>query len=209
MAQHNRREIFAIFGAAGMGKTRYTQNKMRGWTRAIICEGGFSDEDEYLGVKVDNWTQLENYLEDHIDSLFRVRYAPSAVEFPLICEWAAVVGSCHVIVEEADRYLNSKVIDPSFLELVNRGRHFGAHGSGVSLVAISSNPFDFPIAFRRQITRAVIFNTAEPNDVEWLSKLFGSGEREWAEKCAKLPPGEYVEWVRGVGCKMGKVEDFA
>jgi hypothetical protein len=204
MTQKNQRDVLCIFGAAGMGKTRYVQRRMNEWTRAIIVEGGFSGENEYPGVKVETWRDFEGYLESHIDSLFRLRFVPSVPEFSLVCDWAGIVGSCALIIDEADRFLSNRVLEPEFIELVNRGRHFGAiAGRGVSLVCISANPFDFPIAFRRQITKAIIFNTAEPNDVEWLAKLFGSGQREWAEKCALLQPGEYVEWVRGEGCKMG------
>jgi hypothetical protein len=204
MTQKNQRDVLCIFGAAGMGKTRYVQRRMNEWTRAIIVEGGFSGENEYPGVKVETWRDFEDYLESHIDSLFRLRFVPSVPEFSLVCDWAGIVGSCALIIDEADRFLSNRVLEPEFIELVNRGRHFGdIAGRGVSLVCISANPFDFPIAFRRQITKAIIFNTAEPNDVEWLSKLFGSGQREWAEKCALLKPGEFVEWVRGEGCKMG------
>jgi hypothetical protein len=196
--------IVTLMTYKGVRYTVMSQKQFNEWTRAIIVEGGFSGENEYPGVKVETWRDFEGYLESHIDSLFRLRFVPSVPEFSLVCDWAGIVGSCALIIDEADRFLSNRVLEPEFIELVNRGRHFGAiAGRGVSLVCISANPFDFPIAFRRQITKAIIFNTAEPNDVEWLAKLFGSGQREWAEKCALLKPGEYVEWVRGEGCKMG------
>lgn len=187
-----------------MGKTRYVQSRVPEWTRAIFVEGGFESETEFPGVKAECLRDLMDYLEDNQDGIFRVRYVPTGEEFPIVCDMAAAVGSCALVIDEADRFLRNRNLEPEFLELINRGRHFGhIDGQGVSLVCISANPFDFPIDFRRQITTAVIFNTAEPNDVEWLAKLFGATQREWAEKCSRLQPGQFVLWERGKGCTEG------
>lgn len=195
--QSNKREVLCVFGANGQGKTRWIQAHVKTWTRAIILDGGFKDEREFPGVKVHTFRDLEDVLERRAVGPFRVRYtARDRAEFAMVCEWARELGGLALVVDEADRYLSGGLIEPEFLELVNRGRHFGV-GEGVHIVAASANPFDFPIAFRRQITRAVIFNTSEPNDVDWLAKLVG---RDWAEKAPLLKVGEFIEWTRGAGC---------
>jgi hypothetical protein len=178
---------------------------MRDWTRAIILEAGFKDEAEFPGVKVATFRELEDFLELRAEGPFRVRYVPeSAEEFELICEWAEVLGGVQIIVEEAHRFMGGQVpTSANLLRLLKMGRHFGGRGEGVTIIAVSDNPFDFPIAFRRQVTKALVFNTAEPNDVKWLAELIG---REWAERAPLLKVGQFIEWTRGVGCAEKTLE---
>lgn len=200
VAQQNDRDVIAVLGGNGQGKTRWLQAHVKGWTRAIIIEGGFKDEEEFPGVKVETLEDFEDYMSA-VGPLrpFRVRFTPTQEEFWIICDWAKAAGSLTLLVEEAHRYIKKWMpLDAGFLDLINMGRHYGELGEGVSLVVVSTAPADFPIEFRRQITRAVVFSTTEPSDIKWLGDFMGS---EWAEKAARLPPGRFIEWERGVGCK--------
>jgi hypothetical protein len=205
MAQISRRDVVCVFGLAGSGKTRWARWYVRQQRRAIILEAGFAGENEYPGVKVPDFWSFHEYMNKNKDGVFRVRYAATPAEFPLVCEWAAVAGSLSLVVEEADRYLQQGCIPAEFLELTFRGRHFG-DSDGVSIVVISLDPMKMPIDIRRQATRMVIFNTVEPGDVEWLSKVIG---KDWAEKCKALPAGRGLEWVKGGdGCREFTLEEI-
>lgn len=200
MAQSNKRAVLSIYGLAGSGKTRYARKYLDEFTRAIIIDGGF-DEDDFPGDRVWTFAEFHEYMLAHHDRIFRVRFNPTASEFALVCLWVKEAGDCLFLIDECDRFLQQGRIPEEFLDLVARGRHYGAH-RGVSMVIISQNPMQIPIDVRRQSTSMIIFNTAEPADLDWLKKVVGD---EWAARAPMLPEGHFLEWVKGEGTKEGQL----
>lgn len=195
MAQNNRRDVIGVFGAGGSGKTRFLQWYVAQHSRVIILEAGFSDEREFPGIRVNDFWEFDAYMEKNVDSIFRVRFPAPKEVFPEVCAWARAAGGCLLLIDEADRYLTNTAVCDEFIDLIKRGRHYGRAGWGVSMVFAADNPFDFPISFRRQVLKWLVFNTAEPNDTEWLAKLIG---KEAALRAPDLEMGHALEKVRGV-----------
>lgn len=203
MAQANSRSVQSIFGLNGSGKTITARRIVEGSARAVIVDGGFQEED-FPGVRVGDYWEFHAYMKANVDGLFRVRFCPTRAEFPFVCRWVREVGDCLFVVDEADRFLKLGDIDPEFMDLVMRGRHYGAT-AGVSLVIIAQNPMQVPIDVRRCSTSIIAFNNAEPADVEWLEKMVG---KDWAPVFPMLKPGHYVEWVKAVGAQRGVLPGF-
>ncbi len=198
MSNHNNRAVLGVFGLAGSGKTRYSRKYLEEFPRAIIIEGGFPGEREYPGRKVETLAEFNDFMLAHHEGLFQVRYVPAPEEFRWVCSWAREAGDCLLLIDEADRYLQTGKIAPEFMDLVARSRHYGKY-MGVPLVVIAQNPMQIPIDVRRQSTSLIVFNTAEPADKEWLGKMMG---KEWEEKAPLLQPGEFIDWTKGQGATV-------
>ncbi len=204
MSQKNERYLHCIFGPVGYGKTRYNRRYLAKFSRAIIVEGDFPDEpDQYPGILLPDLSTFDDYMMKNMNGLFRARIAARPEDFPFICEWAKVAGDCALFVDEADRYLIPGRVDPAFMDLVARGRHYG-RWQGVSLSVVTQNPMQIPIDVRRQATHMIIFNQAEPADKEWLGKLIG---KEWEEKCPLLQKFEFIEWEKGKGAVIKNLSE--
>lgn len=203
MAQTNSRAVRAIFGLNGSGKTITARRMVEEVGRAMIVDGGFA-EDDFPGIRMGSFWEFHDYMKRNADGLFRVRFCPTRAEFPYVCRWAKEAGDCLLVVDEADRYLRLGDLDPEFMDLVMRGRHYGAN-AGVSLVIVAQNPMQVPIDVRRCSTSIIAFNNAEPADVEWLGKMMG---RDMEPVFPMLKPGQYVEWVKAEGAHLGYLPGF-
>lgn len=195
--QSNEREIRGIIGLAGSGKSTLARALLKNRQRAIVLENGFTDETEFPGARAATLHDLVQHVAARVDRMFWVRYAAALDEFADVCHLARVAGALTLVIDEADRFLYMRDLPPEWIDLVQRGRHYG-DGEGVSIMAITSDPMKIPIDLRRQFTVLDIFNTAEPADKKWLADLIGW---EVAEKAAALKPGKYLEWVKGEGCE--------
>jgi len=193
VAQANNRQVYSVFGLAGSGKNLWTRRHLDGKTRVVIVDGGFTDEEDFDGIRVETFAEFHAYMKAHVDGLFRVRFCPlSITEFDFVCRWVREAGDLILVVDEADRFLAQAKIPESFQHLVARGRHWG-----VDMVLIASNPMQIHIDVRRQSTSMIIFNTTEPADLDWLRKIVGD---EWGDKVPQLQPLHGIEWVKGAGC---------
>lgn len=167
-----------------------------------MLTAGFEREEYATAAKVADWWELADYVEARRGGWFQVQYPATPAEFPLVCRLAGALGSCALVIEEADRYLKPWERVAEFEELVARGRHFG-EGEGVSLIVMARRPAELPISFRADCDRLVMFHNSEPSDVDWLAKKIG---KENALRVAALPRGEVglcrgLEWRAGVeGC---------
>jgi len=193
MAQSNKRTVRIIYGIAGSGKTRYTSRFIRSFARSIIIDGGFTNEQDFPGVRIEKYWDLHQFLKENADRVFRVRFCPTTAEFPLVCQWAKILGDLCLVIDEADRFLPPGRVPEEFKDLTARGRHYGEY-AGVSIALITQNPKQIPIEVRSQSTHMVIFNTAEPAHVDWLRKCIG---KEAALRCQQLPEFHFVEWIKG------------
>lgn len=203
MSQRNSRRVIAVYGLSGSGKTRYASALARRAGRAIIVDGGFSGESDFPGHRANTFWEFHEFMKRNRSKMFRVRFCPTVEEFALVCDWARVAGDLTLIIDEADRFLIQSRIPEEFLDLAARSRHYGVY-EGVSLVVLGQNPMQIPIDVRRMSTEMIIFNTAEPADVDWLRKQIGD---EWAARCPTLAPEWYLEWKKGVGCSLKKLNE--
>lgn len=203
MAQSNTRKVHSVFGLNGSGKTLYTSRYISGAARVVIVDGGFRNEEDFRGIRMNSFWEFHDYMKRNARGLFRVRFCPTREEFPLVCAWVREVGDCFLVVDEADRFLRAGDLDEEFMDLVMRGRHY--HNEGVSLVVVAQNPMQVPIDVRRASTSIVAFNNAEPSDVEWLEKMMG---KEWGPKFPMLKPGHYIEWVKAEGARELILPEF-
>lgn len=192
MAQANNRKVWSVFGLAGSGKNLWTRRYLQGRSRVIIVDGGFSDEEDFEGIRLETFAEFHAYMLQNHTGLFRVRFCPTVKEFPFVCRWVREAGDCVFVVDEADRFISQSHVPEEFNELNARGRHWG-----VDMVVISQNPMQIHINVRRQSTGMIVFNTAEPADVEWFKKMVGD---EWGEKVPMLQPLHGIEWIKGQGC---------
>lgn len=173
-----------------------------GLRRVIILTAGFEKQEYATAARVASLLELVDYTTERRAGWFQVQYPAPPEEFELVCELAATLGACALVLEEGHRYLPKHLSlatsRPKFARLVAEGRHFG-EGEGVSLIVMTRWPAELPIEFRADCDRFVIFQVSEPEYVKWLAAKIG---REDADRAALLPCGELgrcegLEWRAG------------
>lgn len=190
--QANKRKVWSAWGMAGSGKTVWARRMVERYTRVVIVDGGFTDEEDFPGIRALTYWEFHAYMLKNIDGLFRVRFSPTREEFPLVCRMVREAGDCLFVVDESDRYNAGGKVDKELMELIARGRHWG-----IDMLFVAGTPMQIHIDIRNQSTHLIIFNTSEPAYVEWIAKVIGT---EWAAKVPQLPPLHGIEYVKGAGC---------
>lgn len=191
MAQTNKRKVWSAFGMAGSGKTVWARRLVESYSRVVIVDGGFTDEEDFPGIRCQTFWEFHAYMLKNIDGLFRVRFCPTREEFPLVCRMVREAGDCLFVVDESDRFNAGGKVDRELVELIARGRHWGIH-----MLFIGATLVNIHIDIRNQSTHLIIFNTMEPAYLDWIGQVCG---KEVALKAPMLKPLHGIEWVRCEG----------
>src|SRR5258708_23403747 len=135
------RNVDLIFGPTGSGKTYEADQVIKEYPRVLIADAAFG---EFDSMEFTDSEALINYLE-HIGAFpkgrisrggtpssvpFRVSYTPMPNERDWFFELALELGTCLLVLEEADRF-DDTLEYPHYSETIIRGRH-----DGVSILAM-------------------------------------------------------------------------
>lgn len=186
----SQRRVLIVVGQTGSGKSFLARTYLKSKTRVLIADADFREYGarEFTPPGGAGFDAMLEYLKAHAGAggFFRVSYTPSQEEFPLVCEIARHIGPVDFVIEECDRFPDPQWC-PDYEEIIARGRHWG-----VSITALSRNPFAIPVSLRREANRIIAFRQQEPRDLDWLSDVIG---REAAAQLPKLGPHEFIEWT--------------
>lgn len=167
-----------VLGKTGSGKTTLAKELLNRHRRVLVIDTAH----EYPGT-------VSYAFDDLVDSLnlcgadsFILTLRP---EDPLDVEYmfrlAWVLGSCCVVLEEADQWVSSASMSDDLAKLISMGRH-----RKISVIAVARVVPEIPIQLRRQFTEFYSFRQSEPRDLQLLS-AYGFN----AEELASLPDHEY------------------
>lgn len=177
------REVILILGQTGSGKTTIAKQLIHEYNRLLLIDADFREFPIKYFETID---RSLDYFERENPPYFRVGFTPLSAEYPIIFDLAQALKNLMLVLEEADRFS----YDDEYDEIVSRGRHYG-----ISLMALSLYPYKLPPALRRQATRLITFYHHEPNDLDYIADIIGSG----IEDVQTLQKFEYLDWKRETG----------
>jgi hypothetical protein len=187
-------------GAGGSGKTTLAVQHALKFDRVL-----FVQPDDSEGSPLPRAKDRRQLIEAMMRPTFRVAYV---VDLQLEeAEWANEAawhaGDVTVIWEEAGTVLPNvslKARAPFAFSLWMRGRHRRCR-----VFACSQRPASVSADLRANVSRAIIFNITEPDDLDWARTVIG-GSRDTAAQIAGLKLGDYqaLDWQRGHGFAVKK-----
>lgn len=197
------RNVDLIFGPTGSGKTYLADQVIKEYPRVLIADAAFG---EFDSMEFSDSEALINYLES-IKAFpqgrisrggtpssvpFRVSYTPMPNERDWFFELALELGTCLLVLEEADRF-DDTLEYPHYSETIIRGRH-----DGVSILAMGLRPSFLPKDLRTDVTRIYCFGLTDDDDLQYISDIAGEKILEVTPpKAGEKPPHPYLFWRRG------------
>lgn len=174
------REVIAVVGKTGQGKTFWTRRYLKTRHRVIILDPML----EYDGILFDDTHKMLDHVEKNQTLYYQVR-SEWAEDAPDLSRIAMAAGICvkrgkpmpHpkctdvcIVIDEAGRAIPSKhTVDPAVEDVIYRGRH-----QHVTLVNVTQRASTLNIAARSQWTRLITFWQTEDNDIKWIQSQAGS-----------------------------------
>lgn len=184
------REVILAVGRTGYGKTTWTNDYIKKFSRVIVADAGFGD---YSIRRAGTYRELCDSVQR---GFFRVSYDTQPSDWPFVFECARTAGEMggplHLVMEEAYRAGDPRLVQ-EYSEAINQGRHWG-----LSIIAVSTRAAKIPTDFKAQVSKIIAFGQNLPNDVEYLSEFMGDA----AERLRTLPRFHYLEWTPD-----GKIEE--
>jgi len=196
------RNIF-VSGQTGSGKTYLVQRAIAEEPRLLVYLTK-REECGYPGVYFDGLAGQRELLlrwwrrSHHRPGRFRLVYRPkdpwSFEEFNELAGLVYTCGDMHFVCEELGGYVSGSVFRRAdyglqFKTLLTAGRT-----RGITCWLMSQRPSGIPVEVRSESREAFIFHSAEPVDVEYISRRFGS---EVEIKMRQLAEYEHVHWTQG------------
>jgi hypothetical protein len=180
------RNVDLIFGPTGSGKTYLADRVIKEYPRVLIADAAFGEFDsieftDSIGL-INHLQKIGAFPETRVSrggkpsgTPFRVSYTPLPNERDWFFELALELGTCLLVLEEADRFEDT-VEYPHYSETIVRGRH-----DGVSILAIGLRPSFLPKDLRTDVTRIYCFGQMRrPNTLARdrnIVKLYQRGEQ--------------------------------
>lgn len=197
------RNVDLIFGPTGSGKTYLADQVIKDYPRVLIADAAFGEFDsmEFSDsvALVDYLANIKAFPDSRVSRggkpssvPFRVSYTPLPNERDWFFELALELGTCLLVLEEADRFEDTNEY-PRYSELIIRGRH-----DGVSLLALGLRPSFLPKDLRTDVTQIYCFGLTDDDDLEYISDIAGKKIYEVPPpKVGTKPPHPYLHWRRG------------
>lgn len=197
------RNVDLIFGPTGSGKTYLADQVVKEYPRVLIADAAFGEFDsmEFTDSEalLDYLETIKAFPEGRVSRggkpssvPFRISYTPQFNERDWFFELALELGTCLLVLEEADRFEDTLEY-PHYSELIIRGRH-----DGVSLLALGLRPSFLPKDLRTDVTRIYCFGLTDDDDLDYIADIAGEIIRDVpAPKVGTKPPHPYLYWRRG------------
>lgn len=197
------RNVDLIFGPTGSGKTYLADTVIKEYPRVLIADAAFGEFDsmEFTDpvALLDHLAKIGAFPEGRVSRggkpssvPFRVSYTPLPNERDWFFELALELGTCLLVLEEADRFTDTLEY-PRYSETIIRGRH-----DGVSILAMGLRPSFLPKDLRTDVTRIYCFGLTDDDDLQYIADIAGEKIREVPPpKDGTKPPHPYLFWRRG------------
>ncbi|MBI3296676.1 MAG: hypothetical protein HYZ75_00825 [Elusimicrobia bacterium] len=181
------RQVGAVVGAPGYGKTVLTSQVIAGHRRVLILQP-WTHKNEYKAQRVTSYAALFGFLMRHGHGPFTVTYTPHPAEVPYIymLVWALQMDSLKrhggtpdpilMVLEEATTYMvkatknadgtwiyRKGVTPDEFTHLTERGRHLQ-----VSIILTTQRPFNLPLDLRATLDWVMAFHLPLKHDRAWF-----------------------------------------
>lgn len=202
------RDVILIYGPTGSGKTTLAGSVIDAYSRVLVVDAAFG---EFRADLFSDYEALLNELEKRSafpqrrvsiggvpsKASFRFAYTPNRNERGLIFETGLMLGTCLLVLEEADRFDNTLDL-PEYDEAIIRGRH-----DGLSILAMGLRPSFLPKDLRSDVSRIYCFGLTDEDDLEYIAGVAGPKIYEVTPpKDGEKPPFPYLFWRRGHGAEI-------
>lgn len=160
------REVIAVLGKTGYGKSVWTRKYAAPQSRLFVFDPMLSFPCDYL----DNDTLIARFDNGDFDTgqVFTVG-SGSPDDLELLGALTMLAGDALLVVEECaiafDKYAK---IPPWLRDIVFLGRHRNA-----SILVTAQRAASVPIDLRSQVSRLVTFQQSEGDDLSWLKPFLG------------------------------------
>jgi hypothetical protein len=180
--------ITNIMGKRGSGKSYLARQRIAEFPRSLV----YDTMGEYTsGVICEDLAELKTVWQRSYQGNFRIIYRPldAEEEFEPLCRLVWECGNMGFLVEEVQTFCNARSICRDFKAIIAKGRH-----RGISLIGVTQRPAEISKLLTSQAKEFCIFNTTEPNDIEYFRNSLGS---DIVAKISELKEYEYVRWTDG------------
>lgn len=180
-------------GRGGSGKTTLALSHAADFKRVIFYDpNALPAAERWASEVIDSPRELVNL--GKLKAPWRIAWRGMAAHgldeaFDLANRLAWATGDVTVIWDEADVFFPTGRMSgnrPARM-LVNMGRN-----RGIRVFATARRPVNVPRDYTANLSRAVIFNVIEPDDVQFLRGTIG---REAAARLPSLPPFSAIDWT--------------
>jgi hypothetical protein len=165
------REVIAVLGKTGFGKSVWTKKYAVGMPRIFVFDPMRDFPCEYL--------DCENLIQRLDDGFFEGSKpfcvgSGSIADLEILGALAMLAGNCILIIEECAISFDKYGKIPEWLrDIVFLGRH-----RAVSILVTAQRAASVPIDLRSQVTRLITFQQSEGDDLSWLKPFLGNDIKE-------------------------------
>lgn len=188
-----------FLGVGGSGKSTLARHQSYGpWPRVIVCDPNAEEAHAAGAIVVSEQGELPAILATGEPVRICWRGFDAMGEergLDWVCRAAWAAGDCLIVWDEMDFFYPFVTHTSWAYKLWNAGRH-----QRCRVFAIARSALAIPRTLTRNMTRAMVFHTQEPSDLQLLAGtrskpgLIGP---EAAAAVAGLQPYHAVDWQRG------------
>ena len=165
------REVIAVLGKTGFGKSVWTKKYAVGMPRIFVFDPLLNFPCEYLECE----NLIARFDEGQFNDMKPFSVGTNSIaDLEIVGALSMLAGNCLLIVEECAISFDKYGKIPEWLrDIVFLGRH-----RAVSILVTSQRAASVPIDLRSQVTRLITFQQSEGDDLSWLKPFLGNGIKE-------------------------------
>jgi hypothetical protein len=160
------REVLAVLGKTGHGKSVWTRKYCSGKNRVFVFDPLLEFPAQYASSDL----MIEAFDAGKFDEGYNFRIGSgNPDDLELLGALSMLAGNCLLVVEECAISFDKYAKIPQWLrDIVFLGRH-----RGVSILVTAQRAASVPIDLRSQVSRLVSFAQSEGDDLAWLKPFLG------------------------------------
>lgn len=179
-------------GRGGSGKTTLAMLHAEKFDRVVVVRADDAEAPPYPETR-DQATLIRVMMQRQFRVTYNVEGQRDQWEWANEAAWRA--GNTLIIWEEAGTLMSGRALKdyaPIAFRLWMRGRHRRLH-----IFACSQRPASLSADVRANLSRAVIFNTSEPNDLLFYRKMTGDGAIADRIRALDFEAHDALDWTPG------------